>query len=91
MKKPSTLWVVVPALVMFLKDVVATMAILATEPGITREAKYYYRLAIVPGSLVVEEVTALLFSVNILFGVFVGLIVFIFLRRVRRRASPNER
>ena len=89
-KQTSPLWIIVPALVMFLKDIVATNAILATEPGITLDAKYYYGLALIPGSLVVEDATAVLLTINVLFGAFVGLIVFIFLRLIRRRAVIGD-
>ena len=89
MKQTSKLWLIVPPLAIFLKDIVATNAILAMEPGITLEAKYYYGLALLPGSLVVEDVTGVLFSVNILFGAIVGLILFSSLRLIRRRALLN--
>jgi hypothetical protein len=83
MPKPSRLWLLIPPLLFFIKDTIATLAILATEPGITDKAKFYYALALMPGSLIVEDASPATI-VNVLFGALVGLVLFVCLRFVRR-------
>ena len=71
------LLLVIPPLGFVLKDVVATMAILATEPGITSKAARYYSIALFPGPLFVESWVMLF---NFIFGVLVWLALYLSLR-----------
>ncbi|MGH9971399.1 MAG: hypothetical protein ACREBG_26895 [Pyrinomonadaceae bacterium] len=70
--------VVVPPLAFVLKDVIATMAVLSTEPGITGKAVVYYRIAMLPGTLWFGAGQAMLF--NLIFGTLVGLILYLCVR-----------
>lgn len=74
------LLIVLP-LAFLLKDIIATMALLSTEPGITARAAFYYSIALLPGTLVAGGGAAMLF--NILFGAFLGGILY--WRGMRRR------
>jgi len=80
MRTTSKLWLIAPPLGFFLKDVIATNALLATEPGITAKAKNYYALALLPGALVVDDAGPAT-VVNMIFGALVGLIIFLLLSR----------
>ena len=60
----------------FLKDVVAAISVLSTEPGITAKAKFYYALSLLPGALLVNDALPALI-VNVLFGALVGLILYV--------------
>lgn len=88
MRKASGLWLILPPLLMVLKDTIATFAILATEPGITAKAKYYYALALLPGSWIVDDAFPATI-VNVLLGVIVGLGLFLCLRSMLRGSSPS--
>jgi hypothetical protein len=66
---------IVPPLLFLLKDVIATTAILSTEPGITANAVHYYAIALLPGTLLVSTGNA--FLINVLFGALIGAILFI--------------
>lgn len=68
-------WLIVPPIMSVLKDVVAAIALLSTEPGITAKAKFYYSLSLLPGVLFVEDALPALF-VNVLFWALVGLILY---------------
>lgn len=73
-------WVlIIPPLAFFLKDIIATMILLSTEPGITPRAAFYYSVALLPGTLVVSAGQALV--VNILFGILIGGILFLLVIR----------
>lgn len=88
MRKVSTLWLILPPLLVILKDTIATFAILATEPGITAKAKSYYALALLPGSCIVDDAFPAII-VNVFLGVVVGLALFLCLRSMRRASySP---
>lgn len=71
------LLLVIPPLGFVLKDVVATIAILSTEPGISAKASMYYSIAMLPGPLFAESWVMLF---NFSFGVLVGLILYLSLR-----------
>lgn len=86
MRKASRLWLILPPLLVFLKDTIATLAILATEPGITAKAKYYYALALLPGSWVVDDAFPATI-VNVLLGALIGLALFLCLRFILRGTS----
>jgi len=68
------LLLVVPPLAFVLKDVLATMAVLATEPGISTKAARYYSIAMLPGPLFVESWVMLF---NFIFGALVGVILYL--------------
>jgi hypothetical protein len=68
---------IVTPLAFVLKDVVATMAVLSTEPGISAKAARYYSIAMLPGPLFVESWVMLF---NFIFGVLVGLILYLCIR-----------
>ena len=66
----------VPPLAFLFKDVIATMAVLSTEPGITAEAVQYYSIALLPGALLAEGAeSAVLY--NVLCGAFLGVILYL--------------
>ncbi len=71
----GVLILIVPPFIFLLKDVVATIAVLSTEPGITARAALYYHVALVPGILWFDATYAILF--NLIFGVIVGLCIFL--------------
>jgi len=72
--------VIMPPFIFLLKDVVATIAILSTEPGITARASLYYHIALIPGVLWFDAQRAILF--NLVFGVIVGVAVLLcFIRK----------
>jgi hypothetical protein len=69
-----------------LKDLIATIAILASEPGITARTTLYYVIALLPGTMFVSTRYAILF--NIFFSLLLGLILY--LRAINRKnAVPN--
>ncbi len=88
MRKTSRLWLLLPALLFFIKDTIATIAILATEPGITAKAKFYYGLALMPGSLIVKDAEPATIA-NLLVGAVMGLMLFLCLRFLRRGRFPS--
>jgi hypothetical protein len=76
-------WIlIIPPLAFFLKDIIATMILLSTEPRITPGAAFYYSLALLPGALVVSAGEAL--AINILFGVLLGGVLFLLVIRQNR-------
>ena len=76
----SKVWfLIIPPVALFLKDIIATMILLSTEPGITPGAAFFYSVALLPGSLIVNAGQALV--VNILFGVLIGVGLFLFVIR----------
>ena len=70
-------------LAFLVKDIIATMAILSTEPGITERAVFYYALALLPGTLVVRTGSAI--PVNLVFGVTISIIIYAVLKLRARR------
>ena len=76
-------FLIIPPVAFFLKDIIATMILLSTEPGITPRAALYYHIALLPGTLLVSAGQALV--VNILFGVFIGGILFLLV--IREKSS----
>ena len=81
-----------PPLAFFIKDIIATMILLSTEPGITPRAAFYYSVALLPATLVVRAGQAIF--VNILVGFLVGGVFFLLINRqaVGRpwRDAPTE-
>jgi hypothetical protein len=75
-KLAKILLIVAPA-AFLLKDIVATNAVLSTEPGVTAKAARYYSIATLPGPLFVES-SVMLF--NFIFGALLGLILYLCLR-----------
>jgi hypothetical protein len=85
--KKTWLLILLP-LAFLLKDVIATMALLATEPGITDTATFYYLIALLPGALFFSAGYAILF--NIFFGVLLGLVLYLWaIRRENAVGSPT--
>ena len=77
-------FIAIGAFVFFLKDLVATIAGLSTEPGITETAVLYYKVAQLPGRLFLDAGPATFF--NLAFGGCAGWIVYRWeLRRSSRR------
>jgi hypothetical protein len=87
MRTTSRFWLIATPLGFFLKDVIATIALLATEPGITAKASYYYALALLPGPLVFDDAGSAM-VVNVIFGALVGLIPYLLLKR---RRTPDSK
>ena len=76
-------WVpILPPIAVLLKDIIATMAILSIEPGITAKASRYYAIALLPGSIVVNPGSAIV--VNLIFAAFMSLILYLLLTGSRR-------
>ena len=77
MSKRLTIIAVILALpvIFVIKDIVATMAVLSTEPGITAKAALYYRIAMLPGTLWFGGGAAMVF--NFVFGVVVGFVLYL--------------
>lgn len=69
-------------LAFLLKDMIATMAILSTEPGITERAVFYYAIALLPATLVFTTGSAI--PVNLFIGVMIAVIIWL----VKRRRLP---
>lgn len=70
-------------LAFLVKDIIATMAILAQEPGISGRAVLYYAIALLPGSLFV--VTGYAITVNLVIGVLISVIIYVVQHRRARR------
>jgi len=87
-KAKPLLWLILPPLMILLKDVIATLLMFATEPGITAKTHYYYSLALLPGSWIVDDALPATIA-NVLLGVLVGLALFLCLRLVQRGSSPS--
>ena len=89
MRKTSKLWLIVPPLLVLIKDMIATLAILATEPGITAKAKLNYALALLPGSIIVDDAAPAI-MVNLCLGILLGLTLFLGLGFMRRGSSTSS-
>jgi len=87
MRKATPLWLILPPLLVFIKDMLATLALFSTEPGITAKANLYYAFALFPGSWIVDDALPAMI-VNVLLGAVVGLAVFLCLRFMCRASSP---
>jgi len=85
--KPNWVLLLVPPLLLFIKDFIAINAMLATEPGITARTKLYFIYSQLPGALFFNDLNgAMLF--NYILGLVVGgLLWFIAERRSRRNAT----
>jgi hypothetical protein len=83
--KPRWLLLITPPLAFLLKDVIATIAVLLTEPGITARAAFYYSIALLPGTLFVNSGEATL--LNIFVGAVVGLLLYLWARLHAQRAA----
>ena len=70
-------------LAFLVKDIIATMALLAQEPGISERAVFYYALALLPGSFFV--VTGYAITVNLFIGVLISVIIYVVQHRRARR------
>jgi hypothetical protein len=87
-KAKPLLWLILPPLMVLLKDVIATLLMFATEPGITAKTHYYYSLALLPGSRIVDDALPAAIA-NVLLGALAGLAFFLCLRFVQRRRSTS--
>ena len=77
---------IVPPLVFLLKDLIATVVLLASEPGITAGQTLFYAITLLPGTLFLSTGHAILF--NVFFGALLGLVLY--LRAMRQRDGvPN--
>ena len=73
------LWyLIIPPAALFLKDVVATIAVLSREPAISQKAAHYYAIAMLPGTLISPESAMLL---NLIIGAFIGGILYLTIGR----------
>jgi len=73
------LWfLIIPPVALLLKDVVATIALLSREPGISEEAAHYYAIAMLPGTLISPESAMLL---NLTIGAVIGGILYLTIGR----------
>ena len=97
MKGPSTdrTWepnwplLLLPPVVLFVKDVIAITAVLATEPGITARTKMYFVLSQLPGAFFFDDLNGVMLFNYILAVIFGGILWLIAVRRSRRRATHN--
>ncbi len=82
------LWLlIVLPLAFLLKDLIATMAVLSTEPGITSKAVLFYGIALLPGSLFLgTSQYTLLF--NLLFGALLGVVFYV--RAIRQKDAVSH-
>ena len=67
-------YIAIGAFAFFLKDIVATIAVLSTEPGVTQTAALYYKVAQLPGRLFLDAGPAMF--VNVAFGGCTGYFVY---------------
>jgi hypothetical protein len=79
MRQTSKKWLILPPIISFLKDIIAAVVLLSTEPGITAKAKFYYSLSLLPGALFVNDAMPSVF-VNLLFAELVGGAIYLGLR-----------
>jgi hypothetical protein len=79
MRQISSGWLILPPIISFLKDIIAAIVALSTEPGITAKTKFYYSLSLVPGALFVNDAMPAVF-VNLLFAELVGGSIYLSLR-----------
>jgi heme/copper-type cytochrome/quinol oxidase subunit 3 len=83
-QKLRKIWLlIVPRVALLLKDIIATMAVLSTEPGITANTVRLYAIALLPGALFFGT-SQYAFVFNIVFGALLGLILY--LRVIRRKS-----
>ena len=88
--KPNWVLVLVPPLLLFIKDFIAINAMLATEPGITARTKLYFIYSQLPGALFFDDLNGAMLFNYILALVVGGLWWFIAERRLRRTATHNS-
>jgi len=69
------IWAALLPVLFLIKDILATVAVLSTEPGITAKASLYYHVAILPGILWHDAGGAMIF--NFIFGGILGLILYL--------------
>ena len=86
-KRVSKAWLLIPPLAFLLKDIVATMAVLSREPGITANVAFYYAIVMLPGTLISGELAIL---INLIFGVIVGLVLYSAALSRGRRTSVSR-
>jgi hypothetical protein len=67
-------FIAIGAVAFFMKDIVATIAVLSTEPGVTQTAALYYKIAQLPGRLFLDAGPAMF--VNVAFGGCTGWVVY---------------
>ena len=67
------------------KDIIATIAVLSQEPGISERAVLYYAIALLPGTLFVTTGSAML--LNSLIGLAISIIIFV-VQKLRPRRLP---
>ena len=84
----NSLYFILPPLSFLVKDIIATVAVLSREPGITAQAVFFYSVALLPGSLVVSNGKAPF--VNTAVGLFLGLMLFLRIC-IRRKAMHESR
>jgi high-affinity Fe2+/Pb2+ permease len=70
-------------LAFLVKDIIATIAVLSREPGITERAVFYYAIALLPGTLVFTTGSAI--PVNFFIGVLISVIIYLVLKLRPRR------
>ena len=80
---------VLPPLLLFVKDVIAINAVLATEPGITARTVRYFAYSQLPGALLFDTTNEGMFFNYVLAFLVGGLIWFLAARRSRRRATQQ--
>lgn len=80
---------VLPPLLLFVKDVIAINAVLATEPGISARTVRYFAFSQLPGASFFDAVNqAMLFNYALAFALG-GVIWFVAARRSRRQAAQQ--
>ena len=67
-------FIAIGAFAFFVKDIVAMLAVLSTEPGVTQTAALYYKIAELPGRLFLDAGPAMF--VNVAFGGCTGWVVY---------------
>lgn len=78
---------VLPPLLLFVKDLIAINAVLATEPGITARTKLYFAYSQLPGVLLSDDLNGIMLFNYCLAFLVGGLWWFIAARRSRRRTT----
>ena len=88
-KRRAAIWLLfLPAAFFLVKDIIATFVVLSYEPAITEEAVLHYAYALLPGTLF--AVTGYAPLVNLIFGIMLGVILYLFIT-LRRRANDGSR
>jgi hypothetical protein len=88
---PNWVLLVVPPLLLFLKDFIAINAMLATEPGITPRTRLYFAYSQLPGTLFFDDSNRVMLFNYILAVIVGGIVWFIAARRSRRNAIQHIR